>query len=272
MDKPKRAHYQASDGRAYQLPVAVTAAGEQIPAPITNSRPMDASRVAAAGFPIISRNQATMQQNQLGGALPFAVVQDENAYGRRGVARMERPARNAPVREQWTITISNGEATTEEFLIGDNTGLLAAALGIPAPKAGVTITGTFGANTYTFFSAISGKNPVDLHRLHLVGNTTAGAASTAFFTSGLLKVMDASIANNTNEANIIPLADLVLPDTYQTNIRVDNNFRFIMDGLSALYLQIPAAEAVTLTFREVSAVNRVYAMEKVSPSFYGANV
>jgi len=260
----KRAHAAGKNGEVYQLPIVMAADGEQKAAPITNPKPLSRQAVASAGFPIIQPNKSSMT-NQNG--LPFGVQNDESAYGQRGVFRHERPSKDTAVRKQWTITIANGEATTEEFLLGDHHGLLAAALSIPSPKAGVTITGTWAATTYNNIKQISGANPVDLHRLHLLGKTTAGVASDAFFSSGSLKVLYADIANNTQQSNIIPLADLVLQDSFNTNIRIDNNFRMLMDGFSAVYLQIPAAEAVTLTFREVSAYQGVYNMEKVSPNY-----
>ena len=259
----KRAHADLGNGMVQQLPYAVTSAGNVVPLAVTNSAPMPKQSIQAQGFPVVSKQQSDMTSNNL----PYAVLPDENAYGKRGVARLERGGADAAVRKQWTITISNGEATDEEFLIGDNHGLLAAALGIPAPKAGVTISGTWGASTYTNINQITGANPVDLHRLHLLGKTTAGVASDAFFSSGQLKVLYADIANNTQQSNIIPLADLVLQDSYNTNIRIDNNFRMVMDGFSAVYLYIPAAEAVTVTFREVSAYNGAYPMSKVSPNY-----
>lgn len=264
-NKPKRAHVEVSPGVVQQLPYAIEpTTGRKIPAPITNKANLSKSAVMANGFPVLKSEQMTSNQPN---GLPFAVTSDESAYGKRGVFRHERPSKDAAIRKQWTITISNGEVTTEEFLLGDHHGLLAAALGIPSPKAGVTITGTWGATTYANMKQITGANPVDLHRLHLLGKTTAGAASDAFFSSGSLKVLYADIANNTQQSNIIPLADLVLQDSFNTNIRIDNNFRMIMDGFSAVYLQIPAAEAVTLTFREVSAYQGVYNMEKVSPNY-----
>lgn len=262
----KRAHAEAANGTVYQLPIVVSADGEQKPAPITNPKPLSRQAVARAGFPIINPKQSSMTSNNNNG-LPYGVQTDENAYGSRGVFRHERPARDAAIRKQWTITISNGEATTEEFLLGDHHGLLAAALSIPSPKAGVTITGTWNSATYANIKQITGSNPVDLHRLHLLGKTTTGASSDAFFSSGSLKQLYADIANNTQQSNIIPLADLVLQDSFNTNIRIDNNFRMLMDAFSAVYLQIPAAEAVTLTFREVSAYQGVYNMEKVSPNY-----
>lgn len=264
----KRAHVSGTNGEVYQLPIVVADDGTQKPAPVTNPKPLSRQAVASAGFPIISQNQMqTMNAPRNGNGLPYAVTNDESAYGQRGVFRHERPSKDAAIRKQWTITISNGEATTEEFLLGDHHGLLAAALSIPAPKAGVTITGTWGSSTYTNINQITGANPVDLHRLHLLGKTTAGAASDAFFSSGSLKMLYADIANNTQQSQIIPLADLVLQDSFNTNIRIDNNFRMLMDGFSAVYLQIPAGEAVTLTFREVSAYQGVYNMEKVSPNY-----
>lgn len=262
----KRAHAEGQNGIVYQLPIVMSDDGEQKPAPITNTKPLSRQAVARAGFPIIQPNKSNMISNN-GNGLPYAVTTDENAYGGRGVFRHERPSRDAAIRKQWTITISNGEATTEEFLLGDHHGLLAAALSIPSPKAGVTITGTWGASTYANIKQITGPNPVDLHRLHLLGKTTAGAPSDAFFSSGSLKQLYADIANNTQQSNIIPLADLVLQDSFNTNIRIDNNFRMLMDAFSAVYLQIPAAEAVTLTFREVSAYQGIYNMEKVSPNY-----
>ena len=128
----KRAHAEAANGTVYQLPMVVSADGEQKPAPITNPKPLSRQAVARAGFPIINPNQPSMTSNMNNG-LPYAVQVDENAYGKRGVFRQERPARDAAIRKQWTITISNGEATTEEFLLGDHHGLLAAALSIPSP-------------------------------------------------------------------------------------------------------------------------------------------
>lgn len=266
-NKPKRAHIEVGPGIVKQLPYAIEpGTGKQVPAAITNNQNLSKSAVMANGFPVLKSEQMNTT-NQFQAGLPYGVQTDESAYGQRGVFRHERPSKDAAVRKQWTITISNGEATTEEFLLGDHHGLLAAALSIPSPKAGVTITGTWGATTYANMKQITGANPVDLHRLHLLGKTTAGAASDAFFSSGSLKVLYADIANNTQQSNIIPLADLVLQDSFNTNIRIDNNFRMIMDGFSAVYLQIPAAEAVTLTFREVSAYQGVYNMEKVSPNY-----
>lgn len=259
-----RAHERIGNGQVRQLPYVVSDQGEAKPAPITNSQPIPESTAAGRGCPIYEPNNFSMQNKN--GNYPLGVQNVETANGRAALARFETPGENSQ-RLQWTITISNGEATDEEFLIGDGTGLLATKLGIVAPKAGVTISGTYGAATYTTFKAITANQAVDLHGLHLVGATTAGVASDVVFNQGFLRMAEANIANNAAQDTEIPFRDLVGPDSFQTNIRVDDDWRMLMNPLSALHVKIPAGEALTVTFRVVRAVEKTFGMNLVSPNW-----
>lgn len=232
--------------------------GEILDMPVKNTKPIQASRVPAQ-CPIIKPQQiSTMQNSNVWGLVP-----QESTTGQKGVARMETPDLNG-VRVQIRVGISNGELTDEIFALGDHHGLVADAFTIPTPKGGVTISGSWGANSYVNLKQITGANPMRFHGLHMICTTTAGAASTSFFDNGFLKAVRAPANGDSPQEITIPISDLVQPDSFQTNIRVVQDFRLLMDGFTALYCKIPTGIAVVFNFTYLRSVSESYAMDLVS--------
>jgi len=260
-----RVHQPLPDGKTcVQLPVmqGVTT-GQRVMKPVTNTKPIPLRVVQERGCIIDSSLiQSSMQQNNL----PFGVGYAETAQG-QGLTYRSEAAGQILERQQLYISISNGEATTEEFIVGDGVGLLATKFGIGAPKAGVVIGGSFGTATYTTINAICASVPLDLHRIHLQGKTTAGADSDAVFNTGFIKMSKASVVNNSAIDEEFPVRDLVLQNSFQTNIRVNDEWRFLMGPLTGIHLSIPAGEQLIMTFREVSAIGDVWNMRKYSPTW-----
>jgi hypothetical protein len=256
-----RVHRIGLDGQAYQEPIAQDRnTGQTFPFPVTNPGPIPLAEVQAANC--IVKN-GSMNFNPNGLTLPPAVGIAETPAGQVQPYRSEGPSVQGQ-REQWTITINNAELTTEEFVIGDASGLLRAKLGVGAPKAGVTFGGTFGANTYDLMRTVSGYTPIDLHGLHIINKTTLGATSTAFFDTGFLRLAQANLANNGPIDNEVPLRDLVFQDSFQTNIRQDRDWRFQMMSLTGVHVSIPTGQSITITFQVISAAGLVSSMQRIS--------
>lgn len=259
-----RVHRLGLDGQAYQEPIAQDRnTGQVFPFPITNAGPIPIQEVEAANCIITTQEPRMLNATTNGMSLPKGVGVAETPGGQVIPFRSEGPNVGLQ-RQQWTITINNAELTTEEFVIGDASGLLRAKLNVGAPKAGVTFGGTFGANTYDVMRTVSGFTPMDLHGLHIINKTTLGAASTAFFDTGFLRLAQANLANNGPIDNEVPLRDLVFQDSFQTNIRQDRDWRFQMMSLTGVHLSIPTGQSVTITFQVISAAGLVSSMERVS--------
>jgi hypothetical protein len=259
--KPVRVHQQISNTKCVQMPYVQYHTGERVFKPITNSKPMNVQQVMTRGC-IVDSNKNNMYRN--GNGAPFGVHTAETAAG-QGINFRSEAAGQILERQSLYISIANGEVTDEEFLIGDGAALLAAKLGIGAPKAGVIIDGTFGAASYTTIQTLTGLVPMDLHRLHLAGYTTLGAASDAVFNNGFIKSAKASVTNNSAVDEEHVVRDQVLPSSVNTNIRITENWRFQINPITAIHLLIPAGEQLVMTFSVVSAIADVFSMRKYSP-------
>ena len=208
-----------------------------------------AAQVAALKCPIISQQQYDkMNVNSISVQnLPQAVLETQGAQnGMPGVARMETPQQSAN-QQVHTISITNTETTTETISLFDALGLVAQNQGIVAPKAGVIFGGTWGANTYANLKAITLTTAVDYHNLYITNNTSAGAASTAFFNTGTLATAQASINNQTLIYNKVTLSNMVQPTDFQTNIRLDSSWRLLVNPYTALIITLATLQQVVIT-------------------------
>lgn len=257
----KRVHEKKSNGKYYQLPLGQDAQGNQYDVPITEHGSISPSRILKAGFPVINHENIEIMNTDKSG-LPYAVKTQEDVLGAPGYSRLEMPKVGGQ-RTVLRVTITNGEATDEEILVGDAYGLIASKLGVGAIKAGVVVGGTWGTATLTVLTAITAANPYRLHDIQFQGYTAAGADSNDFYNSGYFRLAQADIANRTCKDEELVLTDLVKQDSYNTNIRSDKTHRFIMDGFSGYHLLVPAGESIQINV-EVSAVAMSYAMDRVA--------
>lgn len=203
-------------------------------------------------------NQEQMKQ------LPYAVKQAESPQGRPDLYRAESGQGVViATRRPLKVVISNGHTAPEDILVGDAHGLVAWKENIPAKNAATTIDGTYGAETLNFIAAITGSNPFDVHGLHLVGSTTAGANSEAVFNSGRLRTFEVDPDAQTVKYGEISVSDMVMPSDQQSHIRYDRDFRFQFNGFTGVRALVPNGERLTMTFKHLSAVHLTFNMNKL---------
>lgn len=243
-----RVYQDAGNGMAVKTPYVTDG---------TNLQRMDkgagevvkAAEAAAIGCPIYSPQEfSKMNINSISVQnLPPAVLQTEGAQnGMPGVARMETPQQSAN-QQVHQISITNTELTTETIAIFDALGFVAQAEGIVAPKAGIIFGGTWGVNTYANLKALTLAKSIDYHNLYITNNTSAGAPSTAFFQTGSLFLMRASVNNQTLQRDQVILSNMVQPTDFQTNIRLDTSWRLMVDELQAMVITLATLQQVVIT-------------------------
>lgn len=204
-------------------------------------------------------NMNNMNGNN-GDYLPFAVLPSETDKGNRTMVR-EETGQNIPNVLQYRITLDNTTANPVEMVIFDGAGLVFEKLKLSAPPVGLVVGGTFGTNTLAQLKTNAGLIPADLHRIWIQNTTSAGAVSTVFFDSGFLSESRANLAGQSLFDSEIPLQTMLRPGDYQTNIRVSDGFRMLIDPLAALHLEIPAGQKVSISL-DISAAALSYGMVK----------
>jgi hypothetical protein len=150
----------------------------------------------------------------------------------------------------YLVNIDNGEATAETFIFSFNgeNGVLGLLQGIVAPKAGVTITGNDGANSYKIFHQRAGAGLL-LESIHMTALTSAGAASDVYFNQGNLKTVVAIDPSSNATVSNVPLSRLVTGADQNTNIRTYKFDKdFVAGILSGVQATIPAGQQVGFTF------------------------
>ena len=150
----------------------------------------------------------------------------------------------------YLVNIDNGEATAETFMFAFNgeNGVLGLLQGIVAPKAGITITGNDGSNSYAILNQRAAAGLL-LESIHMTALTSAGAASDVFFNQGNLKTVVAIDPSSNATVSTIPLNRLVSGADQNTNIRTyvfDKDF--VAGLLSGVQTTIPAGQQVGFTF------------------------
>ena len=257
----KRVYESIGGGYAVEAPYVQDEQGQKIPYACDKQKkgvPVPVSVLKSKGLPIMeSKNVAEMQNERM----PVGVGFSEKPGGAVDTYRSESPD-DGTGRKVLRIKIDNGEGTEEKIILGDPTGLIKQQLGIGAPKGGVTFAGSYGADTYTILQNMTGLIPFDLHTIKFQGETTAGAASDAFFNAGRFGLVKLDVAGNTPSNEELVLSDLVQPSTFQTNIRKDDSFRFQLQAATAFEVTLPAGEAVLIT-ATISAAGFTRMMNKL---------
>ena len=272
MAQLKRLHMDLGNGSCQACPVVVDEqTGEAFYKEVVTAKPVKKSTQINAGLPVVSTREAmkimsnfTNNNTSMNNGINPAIYKGENTQGRL-IRFREETGDDAQPTKIITVTLDNtAAAATAEGVIGDNHGLVANGLSIGALPVAVNVTGTWAANTLAFLKQITGANPYRLHKLNIQSfNSTSGADSDAFFTSGYIRKSRADEANNTTQDVLIPVIDLVTQNSFRTNIRELVDFRFLLDGFAALHFLIPADTKVTFTMH-VRSVNMTYGMNLVS--------
>lgn len=254
----KRIHVISEKGDVYQTAFTKDENGLITPQAITSSGKIPYLQIKKTGCPVISQQKfSTMYKTN---NLPFAVEEAETVGGNAAEVRMEVGDISAQ-RNVLRIEIRNEEITDEEILIGDAFGLIATKLSIGSIKAGVKVNGTWGVNTLTVLEKVTGSLPYRLGDIQFQGYTNAGAKSDKFYNSGFFRLAKADTLNRTTNDNEMVLTDLVYQDSYNTNIRNEQKHRFMMEGLSAYHLLVPAGETISINVKLYST-GQGYAMKK----------
>ena len=206
------------------------------------------SRAQNAGAVVVKKSQK-MNENS-----PINVA--ESQAGSLGLARREFMSGAGNVRT-YRVGFVNGSGAAFDAYIGDgNTVAYQANSGTPIP-GGVTITGTWGAQSFAMWRMITSHTPVRVSKIRI------NFDATTYPTTGALvgyKTRPDALAD-TDDYN---LSTWISPDQFQSLI-VDNpgELRIVWDASYALRATIPASRTVTFTFFYVS-VNDVHDMRKVN--------
>lgn len=248
--------YQVVKGGVIELPILVDQAGNYQNYPVTNSGVINPATIDPTSPVLYSsiNNFQTMRNNcypvYKGNNLPVGVGYAETPDGRIKTARLEM-ASSGSNRRPLIIGLDNTDVAAHTFVIGDGFGLFASKNAIAAKPAAVVVTGTYGANTLTRIADITKSAPFDLHGIHIVGQTTAGASSETFFLNGTITQFliepDMQFAKET----MIPLSDEVSQAANKDNIRANEAYRFIVNGFGGYKITLPAGEKITITFRHL---------------------
>ena len=246
------------------------------------------SRVQALGRKYISPSKLKrLMQNGNGSmtgnnGLPVAVHQAETATGGLRLARQETPAVVGNLK-QFSITLTNTDPDNARILfLGDHHGFGWDASGVPALNAVVVVDGTFQALTLAKLKQLTGATAIDFHQLHLQsyeitqtganpaangGQGQAGTINTTtangkFFDSGYFKLVEADVTDEANKTSIQPLTMDVGNNSFQTHIRANPKFRFLMDGLMSWEVKLPPLTKITIT-SYIRSAERTHGMNLV---------
>lgn len=249
-----RVHRMLDANRAVKTNIATNGLGESITVPNGAGQIVPLYEAMQCGCPVLDEkgNQISYQQNQNtamvgNNNLPFAVLPAEGAAGKPGVVRLESPQPQAN-QQTWWISLINTDDEADTVLIFDGFGLAAAKLGIAAPKVTTLVNGTFGAQTLAQFKLQTAAMAFDLHYMHFAGTDDAGALSDAIFQSGSFSGLQSSPNNNTLQQNEIVVRNLLLPSSFQPAVRIDPDYRSLVNGYSAILVTLPAETGITLTW------------------------
>lgn len=270
MAKQVRVYKNLGDGTAVQADTIMMASGEFVPAPATNKEIIPIQKVPKV-CPCVPVNQINNPSNSnsmtgLNFSNPGVII-TEKANGQVSSARNETASANANI-EVISFSISNTEAAGGPDLvcIGDGNGLLnlAGAYGGVGPfstRAGIVFDGNWGPNFDTIFAGLTKSNPIDVHKLHLVGYDTAGNNDASVFVGGFIKEARASFSGNSATVSDIPLQQLLKTDSYNAFVRETDNFRMTIDGMAGLIFKLAIGKRIDVTMT-ISAANETYAMNR----------
>lgn len=228
----------------------------QVAAPIRISKIQTAN---GGNHPIMSQqqiaNMATMNNNPAPGSLQAATIKPaETQQGDVIAYRSESFQGNFPFQYRIVnLTLTNGGAAAVTVPIGDYLGFNADAAALPALPGTLTITGTFGANTLANLKAMSGVAPLSVKGIRF------SASVVGFYSSGFVKTSAAQIDGT---AQLTDLQAYTWPQASDYNPTIQNrtDLRFMLNPLTAIFVNVPAGQNVTLTFNVASYAN-VYGMK-----------
>lgn len=244
-----RVHKNLGNGQCVQTPY-VTDGTTVRTAAITNIKPMPVSTAINAGCVVATQEQINSipsKTNSNSMAVNSnVIVPVETINGNQKLARTETAGTQGGIPQTVTFTFDNTAATAATLILGDAATLIALGLSVGAVPGTVTISGSYGASSLSYFAALTRSIPVRLHKLwmsnYLTGSSTP---STTFFDSGVLKFCRASLNNSTVEQTIVDLGALLLPSDYQSQIREMADARILIDALEGVFFTIPASQKVT---------------------------
>lgn len=233
--------------------------------PVTYSGKIPITYALRKGGIVLDSSTQTNNIKMANSQLPFAVLQTESATGQGGTARVEAPS-YLPNVKQLRVGLANTDTETAEVVLFDGMGFVAQKLKLDSVfPATIDVSGTWGADTVANLKTIGGLMPVDLHKIWMQNTTLLGAASTLFFDDGAILESYADIAGNSFYDEPLPVTTLLTDQSYQPNIRIFDGFRFLVNGLAALHLVIPAQTKVNIVLN-ISSVALASNMVKADGS------
>lgn len=260
--KLRRVLKEVGPGQYQQMPEMQSMEGRVVAAPITDRRILTAADLPAAPSEFFIHQQSTMTPiTQAQAAMSPTIGVAETAQGGTVAYRNEAPTgvNSSSVRRPLRFTIINAGAAAVNVPLGDGAGLVALkqnkAGTFPAVlPANVTVTGTYGAQSYAAFQRLTQSAILDLHGLHLAAYDDANSEDPTVFDEGDIILQSVSPDfQNINEI-VLPLSDLLGSGDFRPNIREDSSFRFKAGPLTAINVLIPAGTKLVMTFRKISSI------------------
>lgn len=263
--KAVRIYKDLGNGTAIETELAQLADGKVIKAPVSMPGRVFKKTDIPPVCPIVSPSN----QNSMFTSVDNQTIKlSEDATGNVRQFRSET-ADMAGMYQTVNIGISNAEATggPDVVLLGNGNGVLSltaqyGGLNPGTLRSGVTFSGTWGTSGQTILAAITKANPIDVHELNIQGFDTSGNPDSSFLSDGFLKLARGTFNGDAAKVVTVPLAFLTKPGDFNTWIKFMKDFRFTLDGMSALVVNMPIGKAITLTMR-ISAAAQTYGMNKV---------
>ena len=273
----KRVYLDNHNGTCTPLAVCLCKDGSYAEAPInpSASQTVTKQQVVSAGLPTVTAETLnTMTRNR---KLPFAVAPGETADGLGTFFRNETSAKNA-TNQFLTFTFDNTYDSTQTFVIGDPSNLIALKEGLSTLSGAVVVTGTWGAESLAFFKSISGKIAYDVHNMKLIGEfltiatpsatdtpaaISARAKSDAVFVNNdLIAMANASPSNRQAMIEPFNVTRGIEKNDFQEGIRDFPDFRFQFNPLTGLKISLQSQHSLTINV-DLMAVGNMHGMLQV---------
>lgn len=268
INKAVRIYKNLGDGTAVQADSILMADGTIKSQPARSSEGIIPISKVPKACPCIPVNQFDNSLNNQ--SMNFqnpGIISAETANGKVVTARNETGSAAAN-RRVISFSISNTESTggPDLVVVGDGNGLLnlTGAYGGVGPfsvRAGIVFDGNWGASFQTIFAGLTKSNPIDVHKLHLIGYDTAGSPDSSVFVGGFIKQARATFNGDAAVVSDIPLQQLLRTDSYNAYVRETDNFRMTIDGMAGLIFKLATGKRIDVTM-DISSANETYSMNR----------
>lgn len=171
---------------------------------------------------------------------PYNVAQ--NQMGQPGIVRNEFMADAGGTVRTYRIGFQNASGGDVTAVIGDGNTIIFEALGLAPLPGGVTITGTWGANSLAIWTLVTSNTPVRIEKIRINFDNTNYPQLGSLIQ---YKTRPDAISDTSNQN----ISTWLSPDQFQTLI-IENpgKLRVLWDASTGYTALIPDGRTVTFTF------------------------